>query len=476
MVFLRSDAQPTWGSADAKQLASAHRWDAEFFVNPYNKYLHKMFLRWKNWVSLADASVKLTSGHTPLYHDVSEGDTPFITVECVDPLALNLEKAKRIWAYQARGELSRVCITPNDVLITIKRRIAISTPVVKGPGLMAVNQDVVVMTPKPGLRPSYIAAVLNSRVGQFQALRYATEQMNPYINVTTLGGLLIPRVPDPVQETVECSVRQHLDLIEQSVKEYQEAEGELLDRLGWRKLNEEGPELHYSTNFSTLNATERSDAEFFHPLCTRLRKQIKKGGGLTIGEFCPVPSRGVQPEYDPSGAIVTLDSKSIRPHGVEPSGERVSQAFYDEPANAKARVHKGDVLLNSTGRGTLGRAGCFQLDTPAVCDNHVAILRPDQKVCHPHFLALFLNSPAGLRQSEQFQTGSSGQLEIYPVHIQQLLIFLPRTKSGDIDIAWQQNLADKVETATRSREEAKVRLAEAKRLIEEAISGAASGV
>jgi len=90
-------------------------------------------------------------------------------------------------------------------------------------------------------------------------------------------------------------------------------------------------------------------------------------------------------------------------------------------------------------------------------------------------LALFLNSQAGVIQSEQFQTGSSGQLEIYPSHIQQFLIFLPQTESGDIDLAWQQKLADKVKTATRSREEAKGLLAEAKRLVEKAIEGADRG-
>jgi len=179
----------------------------------------------------------------------------------------------------------------------------------------------------------------------------------------------------------------------------------------------------------------------------------------------------VQPEIAEAGTVLALDSKSIRPNGVEPSGERVTQAFYDSGFAEKARVRKHDVLLNSTGRGTPGRAACYQLDAPAVCDNHVAILRPDTEVCLPRYLALFLNSPAGLTQSEQFQTGSSGQLEIYPQHIRPFLVFLPRTKSGKIDIAWQQSLADKIEAAIRAREEAKTKLAEAKRLVEAAIAG-----
>jgi hypothetical protein len=182
----------TWASISAATIVQERRWDAEYFVNAYNDYLNEIFGRSQQWVSLGKASSKLTSGHTPHHHDVSLGDTPFITVECIDPLALNLEKAKRVWVRHAEGELSRVLVKFGDVLITIKRRIALAYPVLNDPGRMVVNQDVAVMTPKPGLRPGYIAAVLVSRVGQYQALRYATEQMNPYINVTTLGRVVIP--------------------------------------------------------------------------------------------------------------------------------------------------------------------------------------------------------------------------------------------------------------------------------------------
>ncbi|MEO7911665.1 MAG: hypothetical protein ABIV47_18630 [Roseiflexaceae bacterium] len=35
----------------------------------------------------------------------------------------------------------------------------------------------------------------------------------------------------------------------------------------------------------------------------------------------------------------------------------------------------------------------------------------------PEYASLFLNSPIGLAQSERFQTGSSGQLHLYPQHV-----------------------------------------------------------
>ena len=68
-----------------------------------------------------------------------------------------------------------------------------------------------------------------------------------------------------------------------------------------------------------------------------------------------------------------------------------------------------------------------------------------------------------------FQTGSSGQLEIYPQHIQEILIYLPRNRDGSIDLAWQKKLADKVIGASQAKQQAQEKLAQAKKLVEEAI-------
>jgi Type I restriction modification DNA specificity domain len=169
-------------------------------------------------------------------------------------------------------------------------------------------------------------------------------------------------------------------------------------------------------------------------------------------------------------SVLVIDSKSVRPQGVEPLlNERTTLAFYDSPKNAKGRVFPNDVLLNSTGRGTIGRAACYQLAAPALCDNRVTILRPNQKICHAIYLTLFLNSPAGLAQSEQFQSGSSGQLEIYPEHIEQFLIYIPRDKDGTIDLAWQSRLVAKIQAAADANTAAGEKLEDAKRLVEEEI-------
>lgn len=297
-----------------------------------------------------------------------------------------------------------------------------------------------------------------------------TGSNHPRFSAETL--LSIP-IPPPVEKIIVKLNELTEDAVlafEKASYSYPEAEVELLDRIGWEALCKQPAELFYTRNIDEVFKTERADAEFFQPRFTRLRSQLKKRGAQMIGDVCTKISRGVQPELFPDGEVVVVDSKSVRPVGVDSaSAERTSRAFHDQPQNAKGRVRYGDVLLNSTGRGTLGRATCYTLKEPGLCDNHVAILRPDTKVCHPLYLSLFLNSSAGFAQSEQFETGSSGQIEIYPDHIAQFLIFLPKQSNGKIDMAWQERLAAKVEAAATAKAIARAKLAEAIAFVEAAV-------
>jgi type I restriction enzyme, S subunit len=252
---------------------------------------------------------------------------------------------------------------------------------------------------------------------------------------------------------------------------YPESEAELLERISWHELSKHPKELWFSVDFEATIRGERIDAEHYQPNLRILRDHLKKIGGKPIGNFCNLIQRGVQPTFIEDGEIAVIDSKAVRPLGVEPDKtERTSSRFFNSPYARKGRVIQDDVLLNSTGVGTLGRASFYNSVAPALADNHVTIVRPNPKVCNPVYLNLFLNSPAGLTQSEMFQTGSSGQIEIYPHNIRKILIYIPQTQSGQVDLEWQEGLADKILAAARTRVTSREKLEVAKGVIEESIS------
>ncbi len=53
-------------------------------------------------------------------------------------------------------------------------------------------------------------------------------------------------------------------------------------------------------------------------------------------------------------------------------------------------VKNGDVLLASTGDGTLGKCCVYDKKFPAIADGHVTIIRVDKKVIDPYYLADYL--------------------------------------------------------------------------------------
>lgn len=96
-----------------------------------------------------------------------------------------------------------------------------------------------------------------------------------------------------------------------------------------------------------------------------------------LGDVCSLLNRGVSPKYLEQDGICVLNQKCIRDHHVsyEQSRRHDQEA---KPVNQNRFIQLGDVLVNSTGTGTLGRvAQVRETPTePTTVDSHVTIVRP----------------------------------------------------------------------------------------------------
>ena len=96
-------------------------------------------------------------------------------------------------------------------------------------------------------------------------------------------------------------------------------------------------------------------------------------------------------------------------------------------------------------------------------------LRPlSDAVISPDYLALYFCSLVGFALVEKFVHGVSN-FGISQGDIKKLHIYLPCQKNGTVDLAWQERLAAKVESAAAAKTRARAKLEEAKRLVEEAL-------
>jgi type I restriction enzyme M protein len=436
-------------SSESFEPLRSSRWDAEFYANSYNVFLENMFRRWERWVPIAACALKLTSGHTPRHHDLEVGEVPFITVECVDPLDLNLEKSKRILGRHANGELRRANIVRGDVLITIKRRIANSYPVLFDGPLMVVNQDVALFRPNSDFLPSFVAVVMNSRIGKYQAYRTQTEQINPYLSVTSLGQVLLPQVPFDLQKEVDLVVREHFGQLRRAEEQYPEAENIYFQSIGQSDPHT-AHDFCFTSDFASLENGRRLDAEYFSPKYQSLLSLLR-AGDYEIGDVARPTTHRFQPREGTSFKYIEISDVA---DGI--AGWEILNAE-EAPSRAQWVVEEGDVIT-STVRPIRRLSAIIQRDqTGCVCSSGFLALKPMN--IEPEVLLVFLRLKSICELFDLYTTAS-----MYPaIPIRELLripIRLPCPTN-------RKRIVKKVQQSIEARRRARELLAAAIDMVEQ---------
>ncbi|MDT9000439.1 restriction endonuclease subunit S [Paucibacter sp. APW11] len=137
--------------------------------------------------------------------------------------------------------------------------------------------------------------------------------------------------------------------------------------------------------------------------------QVPKGWRTaTLGDCTAYLNRGISPKYIDKGGVLVLNQKCVRDFAVDST-----KARRHDPAQRKVEgreLQPGDVLVNSTGVGTLGRvAQLVELEEPSIVDSHVTVVRTNERLSW-NFLGLTLMRMQP--QIEQFGEGTTGQTEL----------------------------------------------------------------
>lgn len=104
--------------------------------------------------------------------------------------------------------------------------------------------------------------------------------------------------------------------------------------------------------------------------------------------------RGSAPNYSDTGSVRALSQAANQSHGIDWSRTRFHD-YTGDPSKLKGYLHPRDVMINSTGKGTLGRVGYFteSLDgLPSMADSHITIARANTATLDPRFLFYWLGS------------------------------------------------------------------------------------
>lgn len=140
-------------------------------------------------------------------------------------------------------------------------------------------------------------------------------------------------------------------------------------------------------------------------------------------EITSLIRRGISPKYTEESGIQVLNQKCIRNQKISFEDSRRHQAIMDD--DDERLLKPFDVLVNSTGVGTLGRVAYVKrlAEKKTTVDSHVSIVRanPD-KVC-PRYLAwkLMRYQPV----IEAAANGSTGQVELSKSFLEDLDVIIP---------------------------------------------------
>ena len=143
-------------------------------------------------------------------------------------------------------------------------------------------------------------------------------------------------------------------------------------------------------------------------------------------------NRGVAPLYsDEDTGVIAFSQKCIRADRT--INISAGRAVVPQPGllRTEARLRAGDVVVNSTGTGTLGRVGAISADiirddVVLVADGHVTILRTRAENVLPRFLWYMLSTDAFYDVANVcLAVGSTNQMELGRESIRQLGMALP---------------------------------------------------
>ena len=304
-----------------------------------------------------------------------------------------------------RKECARGLIRKSDILITSTGEGTIGrVDIYPYDDLAIADGEITIIRLLPGVNPAVVLELLRSEYGQIRMLRHVsgstgqTHLMPEYVRDMDIPVL----TPDVQQEIVE------------RMAEARTTDEVLTTRA--KALLVDGAKALAAAQRDITNTLRESGATI-----------------VSLDDLCIAgyPSRGRKPSEDSVEGIPILKVRNVTRRGVNLDTDFTPDNEATRKECASALVHSGDLLVTSTGEGTIGRVAVYPYDKPAIADGHVSIvrLRPE---ANGQYIAEFLRSEHGQVQMLRFVSGSTGQTELLIEHIRGLRVPLldPSVQEG----------------------------------------------
>lgn len=362
------------------------------------------------------------------------------------------------------NKLKNVLVEENDVLLNITGDSVARACLAKSKYLPArVNQHVAIIRPDPEeFDPRYIRYLLVSPFMQELLLTMASSGATR--NALTKGMIEALEIPKPSID-VQRKIAHHLAILDDKI-EINTQTNQTLEQIAqalfksWfvdfapvrakMAVLEEGgtPEAAERAAMRAISGKEAAALERMRRETPEAYARLEQTAALfpsamvesALGEVpegwevydlksCTTElRRGISPKYAEENGVPVVNQKCIRNHSID-----FTLTKLHDPQKRKIEgreIEIGDVLVNSTGVGTLGRlAPVRYLPEPIVVDSHVTVVRADtSKISKSYLAGLMFEKEAYIEASG---AGSTGQTELRKQVLEDILFAKPSCELGE---------------------------------------------
>ncbi|SEG46704.1 type I restriction enzyme, S subunit [Bryocella elongata] len=264
------------------------------------------------------------------------------------------------------------------------------------------NQQINTVVPHDEVNASFLYYSLLPRKQQLLSLGSAAGVRTPILNKTAFSKLTLRMPEPPMQRRIGALLSAYDDLIENNQRRIRILEN--MVRSVYREWF-----VHF-----------RFPCHENHPRVPSHLGQVPMGWKPgTIDNIAAFLSRGISPKYDDDGESLVINQKCIRDQRLS-----LGPARRQSKMIPKTRILSvGDVLINSTGVGTLGRvAQVVDKIGPVTVDSHVTIVRPTPGTDQHYFGCALLDRET---EFERLGVGATGQTELSRRAIGQVEMIIP---------------------------------------------------
>ena len=295
------------------------------------------------------------------------------------------------------------------------------------------------------INTKYIAYLLESKTKEYQEIAIGGAQ--PFVGLDVFRNTLLPLPPITEQHRIVAEIEQWFELIDTIERDktdllstIKQTKSKILDLAIHGKLVPQDP-----NDEPALELLKRINPKAEITCDNGQYGKIPENWCVCkLVDICSFLSRGKSPKYSDDDKIYPVFAQKCN---LKDGGISLEQARFLDPStinkwNDVYKLQTGDILVNSTGTGTVGRTRLFNTNCLGnypfvVPDSHVSVVRVLKGISPQYIFAVISSNSIQLYMEENL-AGSTNQKELYIGVLENMQIFLPPLKE-------QQRIVSKIE-------------------------------